>query len=675
MNIQLSISLLVSDRADSLKKCLDSLKGLLRELPCELIAVFTGKKEETLEIIREYTDHIISFEWCNDFSAARNAGLKEAKGEWFMFIDDDEWFEDTQELIRFFGSGEYQHFHSATYIVRNYIDWSGNVYEDTSPIRLAKHTEDLCFHSSIHEHLHTAIGLFPIKYLNDYVHHYGYVTKKVNKIHNRAKRNIPLLLKEIEQHPEDGKHYMQIAQEYRNEKNYRKAEEYTRKGLELAYDTQRIYTFESWMRVYLPIFIEKQGEQRRALQEAEKLVKQDRSNDLVKLYLYRSIAQISAQLEENKKTVEAVRNFFIFLEKVEMHPEEYLIQASAGLTLDNIKSTSYVVYSNGLIAATNLNDCRLIYEFLKMIPWDSKHDMVDNYYSFLEQWKKNNAELRLLILEAFSKINSKNSYILCQKMLYAKEKNKFNQMKELYKKCCKSKNRYIQNDLIRTAVMHDLEMTAFLKGMTLEEWNNFVIELLSETSLDEETVLEKMKYALKPFPLYHAIFQQQFVMKYIQEKVLEGDELIEALTDFCQITLNYSHSVYHTQMFEKDNLHSLPTITQFAIDMQEVLEAIQTQEYETAIQMLRETLEILPQLRMMIKRVLDYVITKSDTVMKAQNQEFYALGMQIKQAVREMLERREYRTAEPIIQQLCTLLPNDLEVLRMKQQILTKTNE
>lgn len=88
MNIQLTISLLVSDRMETLRKCLDSLKPLLRELDSELIAVFTGKNEETLELLQQYTSHIIPFTWCDDFSKARNAGLKEARGNgsyiWMM---------------------------------------------------------------------------------------------------------------------------------------------------------------------------------------------------------------------------------------------------------------------------------------------------------------------------------------------------------------------------------------------------------------------------------------------------------------------------------------------------------------------------------------------------------------------------------------------------------------
>ena len=108
MKLQLTISLLVSDRKETLKRCLDSIVPLLEEVSSELIIVFTGKDESVLEIARQYTSHIVPFTWCDDFSKARNAGLLEAAGEWFLYLDDDEWFEDVTEIIDFFKSGEYR---------------------------------------------------------------------------------------------------------------------------------------------------------------------------------------------------------------------------------------------------------------------------------------------------------------------------------------------------------------------------------------------------------------------------------------------------------------------------------------------------------------------------------------------------------------------------------------
>ena len=102
--ILLTISMLASNRIETLRKSLDSLKPIMEKIPSELILTDTSKDPEIHNILLEYTDHVVEFDWCNDFSKARNVGLKLAKGEWFMFLDDDEWFENVDELVEFFNS-------------------------------------------------------------------------------------------------------------------------------------------------------------------------------------------------------------------------------------------------------------------------------------------------------------------------------------------------------------------------------------------------------------------------------------------------------------------------------------------------------------------------------------------------------------------------------------------
>ena len=105
--LKLSISLLVSNSIDTIEKCMNSLVPLLEQVPSELIIVDTGGTDGSIDIARKYADKVVPFTWCNDFAKARNAGFFEAKGEWFLFLDDDEWFEDVSEIISFFNSGEY----------------------------------------------------------------------------------------------------------------------------------------------------------------------------------------------------------------------------------------------------------------------------------------------------------------------------------------------------------------------------------------------------------------------------------------------------------------------------------------------------------------------------------------------------------------------------------------
>ena len=82
---KLTISVLASNRKDTLPKTLQSIKPILDNVSSELIVTDTGCDEELLAVIREYTDKIVKFEWCKDFSKARNVSVKMAQGQWYMF--------------------------------------------------------------------------------------------------------------------------------------------------------------------------------------------------------------------------------------------------------------------------------------------------------------------------------------------------------------------------------------------------------------------------------------------------------------------------------------------------------------------------------------------------------------------------------------------------------------
>ena len=97
-NIIISICMIMKNEERCLERCLKSLTPLREQLPCELIITDTGSTDRSIEIAEKYADKLLHFEWCNDFSAARNFGLEQAKGEWIMVIDaDEELVEDVVE--------------------------------------------------------------------------------------------------------------------------------------------------------------------------------------------------------------------------------------------------------------------------------------------------------------------------------------------------------------------------------------------------------------------------------------------------------------------------------------------------------------------------------------------------------------------------------------------------
>lgn len=208
----LTISILVSGNKPELKKCLDSVQKLLNQLDAELIITDTGCDEQTRDFLKQYTNQILPFSWCDDFAAARNVGLEEASGEWFLFLDDDEWFDDVQPFVDFFTSGEYKNYQQAAYYVRNYSDYSGKQYQQSLVSRMIRLEEQTHFEGKIHESLIPVDG--KCKLIDGFVHHYGYVNTDQSKVLQKHERNLKILQEMKEEEPLNLKWPMYLIQEH-----------------------------------------------------------------------------------------------------------------------------------------------------------------------------------------------------------------------------------------------------------------------------------------------------------------------------------------------------------------------------------------------------------------------------------------------------------------------------
>ena len=193
--MKLTIGMIVKNEEKWLDKCLSAIRPILDNVDCELIITDTGSTDRTVEIAEKYTDKILHFDWINDFSAARNFGLEQAKGEWFMFLDADDIFRSCDNVIAFFNSGEYRKYNSATYVSRNLTQ--NGVGSDLAVRRLTKILPETRFNGVIHEHLNTHGA--PVKHLQDIADHYGYVYNTDADRKKKFDRNYFLLLKKYEQ--------------------------------------------------------------------------------------------------------------------------------------------------------------------------------------------------------------------------------------------------------------------------------------------------------------------------------------------------------------------------------------------------------------------------------------------------------------------------------------------
>jgi tetratricopeptide (TPR) repeat protein len=82
----ISACLIVRDEAANLPRCL----GSLRRSVDEIVVVDTGSTDATIELARAAGTRVSEMPWQDDFSLARNESLRQASGEWLMWIDADE---------------------------------------------------------------------------------------------------------------------------------------------------------------------------------------------------------------------------------------------------------------------------------------------------------------------------------------------------------------------------------------------------------------------------------------------------------------------------------------------------------------------------------------------------------------------------------------------------------
>lgn len=228
----LTIGVPVSNQIKTIERCLSHIQPILEQLDAELLVIDTGSTDGTIEVCKNYHARILSFPWCNNMSAARNEGIYHALGLWYLSIDDDEWFENTDEIIQFFKSGLYQFYDSASYIQRNYHKSSGETYSDHNATRMARITPELHFEGRIHDAL--MLPTMSRHYqLSCYAHHYGFIHNKDNRL-DKYQRNASLLLYDVSEYPDNLRYSYQLAKEFHVMGYYKEATAYYLRGISIG---------------------------------------------------------------------------------------------------------------------------------------------------------------------------------------------------------------------------------------------------------------------------------------------------------------------------------------------------------------------------------------------------------------------------------------------------------
>lgn len=201
----LSIGMIVKNEEKVLDRCLKSLVPLMNEIPSELIIADTGSVDSTMEIALKYTENVFSYEWNNDFAAARNSTLDKAHGMWYMYIDADEYLdEDISELIYFFKHEElYRKYKTGELIIRSFTDSFHTKYSDARLGRFQRindKDDPVKFIGRIHETIYIRK---PTISFDTVLFHTGYEFSSRHQNYMKKKRNLDIMRREYQDNPND----------------------------------------------------------------------------------------------------------------------------------------------------------------------------------------------------------------------------------------------------------------------------------------------------------------------------------------------------------------------------------------------------------------------------------------------------------------------------------------
>ena len=215
-----------------------------KDIVSEQIVVDTGSTDRTVEIAKQMKAKVFHFNWIDDFSAAKNYAIEQAKGDWIVFLDADEYIpaEDVQKIPAILAEMDSTSYHalitSLVQVDKNAdmtrhktegsLKWITTVKEDGSTglslsgtvIRMFRNQPGLRYQGRIHEKLYSAKDPLSCADISQDVAvlHTGYNPEEM-KEKNKVARNIHLIKKELDDHPNDYSLLTCLADSYFDQKN------------------------------------------------------------------------------------------------------------------------------------------------------------------------------------------------------------------------------------------------------------------------------------------------------------------------------------------------------------------------------------------------------------------------------------------------------------------------
>ena len=213
--------LIVKNESEVIRACLDSVKGADK-----IYIADTGSVDDTVKICKEYTKHVYTFEWCDDFAAARNFILDKCDTDVVFSIDADEVLLTPIEKIKtLINSYDFNKYLGATVETQTEV-------ERLIQLRIFKNLKNIRWVGAIHE-----LPMYDGKLFKDKCLKTSFEIKSgYSPAHAKdPDRNMRILQHQLEKNESDTRSMYYLAREYINRQDITNALKYLNKYFQIRY--------------------------------------------------------------------------------------------------------------------------------------------------------------------------------------------------------------------------------------------------------------------------------------------------------------------------------------------------------------------------------------------------------------------------------------------------------
>ena len=205
---------MVKNEEDFLEDALASAQGWCDEM----VVVDTGSTDRSVEIAQDMGAKVSFFEWCNDFSAARNETLRRSSGQWLVILDADERFrspDPTQLRKHLAPSAHWPYQALMLNVVNTRLD--GSPISSFFSVRVFPNDPRLGYFGRVHNRFGPLVADAPLidthRYLGTEIIHLGY-DPEIYARRQKAARSLPLIEATVREEPENHQHRYYLGREY-----------------------------------------------------------------------------------------------------------------------------------------------------------------------------------------------------------------------------------------------------------------------------------------------------------------------------------------------------------------------------------------------------------------------------------------------------------------------------